>query len=178
MFRVRLKNILWLSVKIFCYLACGIQVFLLIVEQISPTQTETNQKEIKMEEIEFPVIFKICFKNSFDLDKLKEVGYKSVWNYFKGESKFNDSIYGWAGHRKDGSVGPGVKGEKKDRYMRFEAKNVQKKSSKKIGIMPSSPKSSSAETVFIINLTQIVAKLSPKLQLKLQLGVGLSFNFT
>ena len=138
MFRVRLKNILWLFIKIFCYLACGIQVVLLIVEQISPTQTETKVKEVKIEEIEFPVIFKICFKNSFDLDKLKDAGYWSVWSYFKGESKFNDSIYGWAGHEKYGSAGPGVRGREKDRYMRFEAQNVQKKSSKMIGILDKS----------------------------------------
>ena len=111
MFRAPLKKYLWLLIKTCCYLACILQVAFLIVEQISPTQTETSTKEVKMEEIEFPVIFKICFKNSFDLDKVKEAGYKSVWDYFKGESKFNDSLYGWAGHTRNGSVGPGVKGE-------------------------------------------------------------------
>ena len=74
MFRVPLKNALYLLIKSCCYFACVLQVALLIVEQISPTQTETNLKEVKMKEIEFPVIFKICFKNSFDLDKHKEAG--------------------------------------------------------------------------------------------------------
>ena len=80
------------------------------MEYIKPSQTETHLKQKKLNDIEFPVVFKFCFKNSFDLSKLKESGYSSVWDYFEGKSRYNDSIYGWAGHSADGSVGAGIEG--------------------------------------------------------------------
>ena len=37
---------------------------------------------------------------------LNEVGYEDTWSYFLGQSKFNQSVYGWAGHTEDsGTIG-------------------------------------------------------------------------
>ena len=85
----------------------------LLREEIWPSQTKTDVKELKLENIDFPVVFKLCFKNSFDLKRLNDAGYSSVWNYFKGMSKFNNSVFGWAGHEQNGSVGPGVTGKQR-----------------------------------------------------------------
>ena len=105
------KSIFWFSVQGFCYCAFITQIVMLISEQINPTQTLTHLEETKLEDIDFPVVFKMCFKNSFDLDQLKAAGYNSVWQYFQGVSRFNRSVFGWAGHTVNGSIGAGVKGE-------------------------------------------------------------------
>ena len=106
-----IKGIFWVSIQGCCYCAFIIQIVMLISEQINPTQTLTHLEETKMEDIDFPVVFKICFKNSFYLDQLKAAGYNSVWQYFQGVSRFNRSVFGWAGHTENGSIGEGVKGE-------------------------------------------------------------------
>ena len=79
-------------------------------EQVHPSHMETTLEEHKLEKIDFPVLFKLCFRNSFNIEKLNEAGYSSVSNYFKGKSSYNDSIYGWAGHGND-SVSEGVLGK-------------------------------------------------------------------
>ena len=47
---------------------------------------------------------------SFNLEELKEAGYESNWKYFVGQSRHNASLYGWAGHKKDGNVTGSDKG--------------------------------------------------------------------
>ena len=90
---------------------------MLTSEQIKPTKTETRLQEKKLNEIEFPVVFKICFKNSIDIEKLKMAGYRTDRQYFRGQSWFNKSIYGWAGHVQGGHTGPGVKGREIFEFM-------------------------------------------------------------
>ena len=48
-----------------------------------------------LDKMKFPVVFKICFKPGIDLEKLQELGYDSVWGYFSGQSRFNNSVFGW-----------------------------------------------------------------------------------
>ena len=61
---------------------------------------------LKLHEMEkFPVVFKLCIKpGGFDLDKLNRFGYQTAKHYFSGLSMYNDSVIGWAGHNKDGTV--------------------------------------------------------------------------
>ena len=77
---------------------------------MKPSRTETIEEETNLGEIDFPVLFKFCFKNAFNLEKVKESGYKNVWEYFCGKSKFNSSVYGWAGHKENGGIGLGISG--------------------------------------------------------------------
>ena len=101
---------LWIFIKSVCVLSFLVQMCFQLYEQVHPSQTETVLEDKKLDDIEFPVLFKICFKNSFDLTKLEEAGYSSVSKYFSGVSKFNKSLYGWAGHTENGTVGEGVSG--------------------------------------------------------------------
>ena len=105
-----MKKSLWLCVTFTCVLSLVIQLWLLAADQISPSHTETTLEDTKLEKIKFPVIFKICFKNAFNLENLRGAGYEDVVGYFQGVSRFNKSLYGWAGHSKDGSAGIGVSG--------------------------------------------------------------------
>ena len=104
------KKLIWIFIQSVCVLSFIAQMCLLAQEQLNPSQTETFLEEKKLDDIEFPVLFKVCFKNSFNLKNLEEAGYSSVWNYFMGVSMHNKSNYGWAGHRQDGGVGLGVPG--------------------------------------------------------------------
>ena len=58
-----------------------------------------------IEDIEFPISFILCInpkKNG--VEKMKTFGYLDEWSFFFGKSMFNDSIIGWAGHSKNGSI--------------------------------------------------------------------------
>ena len=42
----------------------------------------------------------------------RDVGYNSPWHYLLGQSRFNSSVYGWAGHTSEGGVVSNVSGGK------------------------------------------------------------------
>ena len=69
-----------------------------------------NMKNLN--ELEFPIVFRIC---AFDIDdpdkRYTKVGYKDSWNFYLGQSVFNDSVYGWNGHQKNGSTLGTVEGK-------------------------------------------------------------------
>ena len=62
-------------------------------------------------DVEFPVLFKLCVKPAFNQTELEAAGYENSWGYFKGESMFNSSIIGWAGHTRDGQIVSDVSGK-------------------------------------------------------------------
>ena len=55
-----------------------------------------------LNEIEFPVLFKVCVTPAFRMEKILESGYSDLFFYFLGKSKFGNN-YGWAGHTSNGS---------------------------------------------------------------------------
>ena len=55
-----------------------------------------------LNEIEFPVLFKLCVTPGFKLEKIVGSGYSDLFYYFLGKSKFGNN-YGWAGHTSNGS---------------------------------------------------------------------------
>ena len=86
-----------------------IQISASIFYQIAPDEIMAKTVTKKLEDIDFPVAFKICMKPSFNDDELTRVGYEYSYNYFLGKSKFETNTtdmrnYGWAGHTKDGEV--------------------------------------------------------------------------
>ena len=54
--------------------------------------------EVQLKDLTFPIIFKICMKPGFKTTALKEEGYAGISEYFLGQSRFNNSLYGWAGN--------------------------------------------------------------------------------
>ena len=105
-----IKKYAWFIIQSGCVISFIVQMFLLAHEQIHPSHTETTLQEKILGDIEFPVVFKICITNSFKLEKVEEAGYSSVSQYFKGISKYDSSVYGWGGHRSNGTTGLGVQG--------------------------------------------------------------------
>ena len=93
-----------------CFIAFLSQLFSLISSHIHPTQTLTRIEKKDLHGIPFPVLFKICIKPGFDRDELRNAGYKHAGRYFLGESRFNSSVVGWAGHLPDGRIKGNVSG--------------------------------------------------------------------
>jgi hypothetical protein len=72
---------------------------------IRPSVTNTVVEEIKLEDMDLPVVFKICITPGFNLTAIKEMGYeRGVYDYFEGRSKYNETILGWAGHTNTSGV--------------------------------------------------------------------------
>ena len=88
----------WILLHIACSLAVSIQIVSVLHDFVKPQTTNSETEEIHLENMEFPLLFKICVDPSFNGSAVAELGYNGIWNYFSGLSRFNESIYGWAGH--------------------------------------------------------------------------------
>ena len=91
-----LKNHPWVLVHSFCFLALAIHVIIIARNLLNPLHPHTYIKEESLQNVEFPVSFKICFKPAFKDDELLAVGYKNSWGYLTGVSHYNKSVVGWA----------------------------------------------------------------------------------
>ena len=89
--------------KMYCSLIFFGHVLFIGLNNLNPDETTTRFEAKKLDDIEFPVIFRICIYASFNNDKLRQAGYKSSWTYFIGQSIYNKNVYGWGGHYNDTS---------------------------------------------------------------------------
>ena len=99
-----MKKNKWFFIHGACFLAFIFQLCSVAYDQICPSQTVTHMEEKRLDEIEFPVLFKICVKPAFNIEEIQNVVYKNIWGYFNGQSRHNASQYGWAGHTIDGQT--------------------------------------------------------------------------
>ena len=84
---------------IFCSLAFAWQLYGIMLEWITPSHTITDITEKRLHQVEhFPIIFKICPDPGFNTTILMQEGYNGTSSYFGGWSKYNGSVFGWAGH--------------------------------------------------------------------------------
>ena len=107
---MNLKKVPTILLNVGCLLAFIIQMSILTYYQIHPSQTVTSTVRKNLSDVDFPVLFKICIKPGFNLTALQEVGYASTWEYFTGQSRYNSSLVGWAGHKNDGTAYTNVTG--------------------------------------------------------------------
>ena len=89
---------------IFCFCCVLVHMSLVLRNELHPTEIKTRTETRLLSKMEFPAMFKVCVKPSFNEEEIKKVGYDSVYHYFNGKSKYNSSIHGWAGHTEDGKV--------------------------------------------------------------------------
>ena len=62
---------------------------------------------------DFPISFSLCVepKNILNVeDRIKELGYEHLLAFYYGRSKFNNGLFGWSGHSKNGSSLMSVEG--------------------------------------------------------------------
>ena len=99
----------WTVVNSICILAAFIQLVFIIANYINPDQLNTITSEISLDDIEFPLDIKICAEPAFNQNALLESGYDqrfSSYKYFTGRSRYNPSVFGWAGHdNENGTLG-------------------------------------------------------------------------
>ena len=92
----------WLDVivKVVCLLALFVQLGFNLQGFFQPKFPTTLVKDLALKDLEdgFPLVIKICPQPGFDEKALYEVGYSGLWQYFKGKSRFNKNVFGWAGH--------------------------------------------------------------------------------
>ena len=91
-----------LFTNLICLIAFTIQFGSILQGYINPDQTNIRVSEKNMSNL--PLVFKICFSPGLNESAIKELGYKSNFHYFYGQSKYIKSIYGWAGHTNTSGV--------------------------------------------------------------------------
>ena len=119
-------------------MAALVQLAFIMEGFVKPTLLNTQVKEINLSDIDFPLDIKICVMPGFNETALNQMGYKTSKKYFKGESKFNESIFGWAGHTPDlgvrGSVGEVLDAVRNHRVEEvIEESEIEFKTGKKLG---------------------------------------------
>ena len=82
-------------VNITCFVAFSIQFTSVLKGFLDRTQTNINKHEEDLHGKNFPVILKICINPGFSGTAVNEAGYKNIFHFFSGRSKYNLSIYGW-----------------------------------------------------------------------------------
>ena len=91
---------LWILANIVFTAFLTVQLANVLEGYIKPQTTRTWDEDVRLEDMEFPLVIKICVIPGFNQAALQEVGYKDTISYFLG-SYNNNSAYGWAGHTKD-----------------------------------------------------------------------------
>ena len=98
---------LWCVVNVSCVLAAFTQLMFIIDGFINPDQLNTITSEIALKDMDFPLDIKICAEPAFNQSAIIEAGYGNrTYHYFMGMSRYNPSVFGWAGHTNDtGTLG-------------------------------------------------------------------------
>ena len=79
----------------------------LLYDIISPEFPEIVNYKKDLNEIEYPITFKICVNElnlSIANEKYQKYGYDDLWQFYYGRSMYDSSIFGWAGHTENGST--------------------------------------------------------------------------
>ena len=117
------SNRFWILANIACTIALVIQLAHVLDGFVKPTITRTWEEEVSLEDIKFPLVIKVCVIPGFNKSAIRELGYKSVTHYLAGQSKFNESLYGWAGHTNKSET-VGSVGEILERIDNVEVKSI------------------------------------------------------
>ena len=100
------------SVNFFLAVAFIIHISYIFYFIVYPTLPEIKNYKKQLNEIEFPIAFQLCVEERANSTKrYNQVGYSDAWTFFYGQSKFNSSIYGWAGHMENGSTFESTQGK-------------------------------------------------------------------
>ena len=84
-------------------LICIIHASVNFYNFLNPENPSVKHYRKQLKDIEFPVIFKICYE--FSDDRIfRKYGYYDVEDFFGGISGWNHSIIGWNGHTKNGTT--------------------------------------------------------------------------
>ena len=88
-------------VNLACFGGFCVQSANVVDTYVHPTQTTMEVTEKDLQDSDFPLLFKICINPSFNHTAIDEAGFD---HFFSGKSRFNSSLFGWAGHTAEGGV--------------------------------------------------------------------------
>ena len=85
--------------------ACFIHLGNILYNFLNPQQPSIKHYEKKLQNIEFPIIIKLCIesKDERSHELYENLGYEDITEFYKGVSKYNRSIFGWNGHTVNGT---------------------------------------------------------------------------
>ena len=112
-----------LLIKLVGYICYLVHMYFIFYNQVFPSETFTRLEERHLDDIDFPVIFKLCVTPALNVTELKSAGYNNIWRFFLGQSSHNTSLYGWGGHSSLGTPRQSVRGQRNcDNSFGFEVK--------------------------------------------------------
>ena len=91
----------WFLINTLCIFAVVTQLAFNLRDFFIPRLTNTRVETRNIQGDDFPLIFKICIQPAFNKTAIEETGYGHLFKYFQGRSRFNKSVFGWAGHTSD-----------------------------------------------------------------------------
>ena len=68
---------------------------------LNPNKPNIIHYEKNLENIDFPLSVKLCFKHKDEIATFQRFGYKNVFTFYAGKSRFDEEVYGWNGHSAD-----------------------------------------------------------------------------
>ena len=81
---------------------CFIHVITILFNFLNPENPNVKYYEMDLKDIEFPLTFKICYERDDQLEIFQNLGYDRIYyDFYKGRSMYNSSLYGWNGHTKN-----------------------------------------------------------------------------
>ena len=88
-------------IKILVLITWFVHVAFILYRNVYPDVPSMKVYTKSLKDMEFPICFKICV-NEKGKDRFLELGYKYDQRLFRGESKYNSSVLGWLGHKRNG----------------------------------------------------------------------------
>ena len=73
--------------KLACSIAFLMQISGSIYSQLDPKETVAKTVRADLNNIDFPVAFKVCMKPSFNTAEVEKVGYTYTYSFFAGRRK-------------------------------------------------------------------------------------------
>ena len=85
----------------FCFAFLGHFIYLLH-DDLTTSELYTEMNIVPLADQPFPLRTTICLNPGYNKTEVINAGYRNVAGYQYGWSKHNTSLFGWAGHTKDG----------------------------------------------------------------------------
>ena len=110
MFLSSVQNKRFIHILLIC--ACIINLCYVVFNILNPKLPKIKNYKKLLKDIQFPISFEVCLNEvNVSISKYHEYGYENSFNFFKGISKYNTSLIGWAGHSNNYSILGSVKGK-------------------------------------------------------------------
>ena len=86
--RVFTLKTLWMLANITCTIILTVQLSIVFEGYISPTLTRTWEEEVPLENMNIPLVIKVCVIPGFNQTALQEMGYRETWDYLASMAEF------------------------------------------------------------------------------------------